>query len=333
MRCGVEKPFFASREEYVPRFTDATYWQPYVEAVCARHQLPCHTIQAGLAGTNPVFIVTGGAGCAVKFFETHLFNGLESWNKERALYGLLAEHRELPAPALLAEGAFFEDGAWPYLITTIIPGLSLGEVADQVTDEDKVALAGYLGRLLHQLHNLPFEHIPVLCQSRDEFGHFLTEMRALCVARHQHWKTLPTHLVAQMDNYLLPDEQLIDPWVGLRLTHCDLNHDHLLGDFVAGHWRPNGVIDFGDARVGDRLYELVPLHLGLFHGDTHLLQTFLDAYGLDNGLRSHFVQRAMTYTLLFEFNVLEVVQTWGLNQMVTLDELATRLWATPTLSA
>jgi Ser/Thr protein kinase RdoA (MazF antagonist) len=333
MGALVEKPFFASREEYVPRFTDAAYWQPYIEAVCARHRLPCQAIRAGLPGTNPVFVVTGGAGCVVKFFETHLFNGLESWNKERALYGLLAEHPELPAPMLLAEGAFFDDGAWPYLVTTVIPGTSLGEVADQVTYEDRVTLAGFLGRLLRQLHDLPFHDILVLCRSGDEFSHFLAEQRDRCVTRHQQWKVLPAHLLAQIDGYLLPDEQLIDQRVGLRLTHCDLNQDHVLGDFVVGHWRPNGIIDFGDARVGDRIYDLIALHMGLFYGDKHLLATFLDAYGLDDGLRTDFVQRAMNYTLLFEFNVLEMVQSWGLDQVQTLDELANRLWAAYTLSA
>ena len=72
-------------------------------------------------------------------------------------------------------------------------------------------------------------------------------------------------------------------------------------------WRPIGVIDFGDAMVGDRLYELVALNLGLFRCDKRLLGIFLDTYGFDLALRRDFVRRAMSLTLLHEFNVLSSV--------------------------
>jgi hypothetical protein len=102
----------------------------------------------------------------------------------------------------------------------------------------------------------------------------------------------------------------------------------MLGDFEGDHWRPSGIIDFGDAMAGDRVYELVALHIGLCRCDKRLLRVFLDAYGFDAGLRRDFVRRAMSMTLLHEFDVLsEVFSRFPEAQQVDgLDELAALLW-------
>ena len=91
------------------------------------------------------------------------------------------------------------------------------------------------------------------------------------------------------------------------LIHADLTHDYVLGAFQDGHWRPTGLIDFGDAWVGDRIYELVAVHLSVFQADTLLLQAFLNAYRFDAAVRERFVERAMLATLLFEFNAFEAI--------------------------
>lgn len=112
------------------------------------------------------------------------------------------------------------------------------------------------------------------------------------------------------------------------MLHCDLNADHVLGSFEGERWHPAGIIDFGDAMVGDRLYEFVALHLGLFRGDKRLLRTFLDDYGFDAALRRDFVRRAMGMTLLHEFNVLSSVLPAfpEAGRVASLAELATLLW-------
>src|SRR5690349_16886652 len=64
---GMQRPIFTSQADYGPRLTDAQYWRPHVEEVCARHGLsPCRAIRAGMAGTFPTMIVDDGY--AVKFY-------------------------------------------------------------------------------------------------------------------------------------------------------------------------------------------------------------------------------------------------------------------------
>ncbi len=323
----MQKPEYHSLQDYSSLFTRVDYWRPYVEQVCARHTIAVHGLRAGLAGTNPVFVVDDGAdGVVIKFFETRFFAGARSFAHERAIYALIAHERSLPAPALIAADTLFADGDWPYLIISRIPGASLGEVSAQVSRADYLRLASWLGTFLRRFHALPLGQSSLLPQTEREFADFIIKQRVDCVARHRGWGVLPEHLLAELPDYLPPAEWLFEAAAAWCLIHCDLNHDHLLGEFVAGHWQPRGVIDFGDARVGDRHYELVALHLGLFRADRGLLRSFLAAYGLDAARDHHFVQRAMSYTLLHEFNVLEQIAPEMVATAPSLAALAEQLW-------
>ena len=48
------------------------------------------------------------------------------------------------------------------------------------------------------------------------------------------------------------------------VVHGDLESDHILLTRMNGEWRVSSIIDFGDARVGVRDYEWMPLWIGLF---------------------------------------------------------------------
>lgn len=326
---GVGRPSFASVKEYGKLFTDAEYWRPYVAAVCARHHLtPCHKVRSGAPGTNPVFIVDDRY--VVKLY-THLFKGDTSFPVELDVYQLVARTPGFPAPALIASGTLFPDSSewsWPYIVTQVIPGTSLSEVADQVSYSDKTALSSFLAPIVRRLHHLELEHVQHIRCSWNAFDHFLTEQRARCVENHRGWASLSERLIGQIEGFLPAQSELIDRTVPPHLLHCDLNADHVLGSFGGGRWRPAGIIDFGDAKVGDRLYELVALHIGLFRCDKRLLRVFLESYGFDEGLQRDFVLRAMSLTLLHEFNVLAAVfdASPAAGDVDTLAELAGIVW-------
>jgi Ser/Thr protein kinase RdoA (MazF antagonist) len=318
---------FTSPAAYAERFTDATFWRPYIEAICARHALT-HSgrIRAGLPGTNVVFIVDDRY--AIKLF-TPLFGGAASFPAELELYELLAHAPDFPAPALLAHGALFphdQRWPWPYIVTQVVPGTSFGEVRRQVSPADTFAVVAALGPLLRRMHRLDPAGARHLRAGWDAFVRFMAEQRSSCVANHRHWQTTPDHLIGQIDAYLPPIEALVEQTTRPQLLHGDLNEDHVLGRFAAGHWRITGIIDFGDARFGDRLYDLAPLHIGLFRCDKRLLRCFLEGYGFDD--RPRFVQQVMSYTLLHECDVLGPIFGWfpAARAITRLDELATLLW-------
>jgi hygromycin-B 7''-O-kinase len=319
----IERPIFASRTEYGARFTDATFWHPFVSEVCQRHNLPCTSMRAGLPGTNAVFLVD--QQYAIKLYPD-LFGGAVSFPAERRCYELIAQAAGILAPMLIASGELFDRAGgwhWPYIVTTMVPGHSLGE-AQAVGFADRYALATWLGTLLRRIHTLPLNGNAPLRADWGDYAAFLSAQRAHVQERHSARGVLPEHLCAQLDAYLPTAESLVDRAKSPQLLHGDLNRDHVLGDWVAGHWQPCGVIDFGDARVGDPNYDLVALHLGLFDADKRLLQACLSSYGTP-ACAADLAQRAMALTLLHEFYVLDWFQL-AIQQTSTLGELADLLW-------
>ena len=71
---------------------------------------------------------------------------------------------------------------------------------------------------------------------------------------------------------------------------------------------------------------VLALHMGLFHGDKTLLRAFLESYG--DIFQEDFVRKAMSFTLLFEFDVLGQIfqDAPQLREVQTLAELATFIW-------
>jgi Ser/Thr protein kinase RdoA (MazF antagonist) len=328
----MQRPSFASREEYARYFTDTNYWRPYIEEICERHDIePITRIQAGKAGSNPVFIVNDRF--VVKLY-TYLFGGADSIMKERELYGLFAQAPQLPVPKLITQGSLYplyqEDWHWPYIITTVIPGITYGEVRELVSFEDRLALATYIGSFLHAFHHLPLERSVYFKRSWEPFANFLEEQRILCIANQTQWKALPQHLIDQIDDYLLSISTLIDQDSEPLLLDCDLFEDHVLGFHDKGRWHTTGIIDFGDARVGNWLYEIPVLHIGLFHGDKRLLRAFLTGYGVGIAKvhQEQLVRKAMSFTLLHEYDLfIQVFRDYPEAAKVeTLDGLAALLW-------
>jgi aminoglycoside phosphotransferase (APT) family kinase protein len=292
-----------TRAEYRRRYRDPAFWQPYVDEVLRRHGLTAGGAAGGSGGTFPTFVV---GAYVVKFFPKR-FYGLECYRVERALHADVLGQLEEQVPRYVADGCLFDAPRWrwPYLVTTRLAGVSWSEA--KLQGEAQHEVARQLGTLMRRIHELPCP--PASVFSRDLLG----ELRATCSKRHRRWHMLPSHLVDQIDDYLAP------PSADRRLLHADLHNDHV---FVHG---PNlvGVIDWGDALWTDPYYELPSLHFGTFGGDKGLLRTFLDGYGWQRS--DDFVHRAMTMTVLHEFNPLAICRP-DFGRFATLAEVAEFLW-------
>ena len=314
-------------EPYRKHFMDSALWQPYVQAVCHRHGLhPCQQVRAGLAGSFPTFIIENS--WVIKFFG-RLFGGELAYATELQVNRILPSDFAVRAPALLYSGSLFEHGmtwSWPYLVFEYLPGVSLGEVYEQVNFEDRLVLASALGKVTRQMQRLSLDEAPIFRAGLDAYARFFHDQRAKCLANHRQWQSLPGQLIDQLDEYLLPVETLVDPLVPHGLIHADITRDHILGRLEAGRWVTLGLIDFGDARVGNVFYDLAALHIDLFRCDKRLLRAYLEAYGLED--RRQFNRKAMSAALLHEFNIFSLLgETYShYRQIATLNSLADILW-------
>lgn len=305
-------PRFRSRSEYGASLGDAVYWSPYVREMLRRHGLPLGQLEVGAVGTFPTILVREHVvklflPTLAKPFGT-LFNGTLCHAVEVEILGMLAGQAVIPGPRLVAHGCLFDDDLpWPYLVMTRVHGTSWADA--RMTFNERLGVARELGAVVRRIHALPPPDGPLWAPD------WIAEHRRDCVERQRGWGTLPSHLIDQIAGYLwtAPAER--------RLVHADLHADHLL---VAGG-RLIGILDWGDAIVADPYYELPALHLHAFDADPELLAAFLAGYGWPSD--GDFVRRAMSMTLLREFDVMDgVARRVDLGRVGTLAELAELVW-------
>jgi hypothetical protein len=297
----------------VSRLGDTGFWRPYVTEILERHDLGAagREVTAGFNPTYPTFlfgdVVVKLFGCLPAWRESH--------GAERTALTLVAGDREISAPGLLAEGRLYDDvgASWPYLVTSRVPGTSLRNT--RLSGEQRLSLAAELGGQIRRVHALRPSGVATLEDWQD-----------LDIAAAAERSSLPPHLVAQVDGYLA------------RLGPPDRVFVH--GDVVAAHafvqnGRLSGVIDWGDALVADRHYELIQVYRDLFQCDKALFRVFLEA--CDWPVGEDFPHRALGLGLyrqavgLVQHHGMDVFEPIAarlpLRDIGSLDELATRLFA------
>ncbi len=298
-------------------------WEPTVRKLCMQHGFSPTRVSPGLPGSFPTFIVELEMSevnpisrlIVVKFFGP-LFDGYHSFAIERAMGRYLtSQSLPVPSPGVLAEGDLAHE--WSYLIFEGIPGVSIGQIRQQISPKAWMHVAEQMGTYIHALHVLTATTLPVIVKpisasSWDTYVDFLQLQCANCLANHLRWKDLPSQLAMQVQDYLLPIDRLVDLASSPHLIHADLTVDHLLGRIVpppdpgasmlaAADWDSLAIIDWGDARVGNILYELVALYLDLLQADKHLLHICLESYRLPDFYRQDFPRKALCMVLLHQF--------------------------------
>ena len=114
------------------------------------------------------------------------------------------------------------------------------------------------------------------------------------------------------------------------VVHGDLESDHVLLSKENGEWRVSSIIDFGDARVGVRDYEWMPLWLGLFDRNVDEMRAFIESYDptllSDQALPS----RLIAWTLLHDFGTDAIAElldrTNTPTPLKTLGDLSNIVW-------
>ncbi len=176
-----------------------------------------------------------------------------------------------------------------------------GKGADQIDSLDQARLAEDLGQLLSRLHRVDARRIPATPGGWES----------------EPWSALRTDLVdlAETVGPLLDDDlrDLAGPYLAgdvaepaqdgpPRFIHNDICPDHLLVDPASGHL--TGVIDFGDAMVGDPVLDFVGL-VGI--GDRSFINQVVAHYELplDDlfGSKLRWLTRVLTLTWLAEARV------------------------------
>lgn len=242
----------------------------------------------------------------------------------------------VPAPRLIAAGELsLADAPYWYLVMTRVEGRPLSAVGAELSRRDKRLAAGVLGDWVSELHSLPVQ--AQVLAAGGSYRSLVARRRKGLRDRLEAWGSPPTALPAHapllrlLSSPLAPAApEFIERWLPAEgsaqtvLVHGDIHADHLLGAGLP--WRPVALIDFGDARSADRLYELGPLVTGTLDGDPALLDEFLAGYGWEIEDREVFARCALATALLHDF---DMSSGWRerIASVKSLDELAMRLFA------
>lgn len=242
--------------------------------------------------------------------------------------GRVAGHLPVQTPRVLGQG---ELHGWPYVITSFVPGVPLGEIWSGLGAGARVALVAELGQLLGALHR-------IRGASADErlWRRFLYEMRSGVVVRHASRvisRRYPDHPAnAWLDR--------IEPFLDahplserpLAWLHTEVLGDHVFVEQRGGAWHLSAMIDFADGRAGHPFYEMPAPVEFLFHGQRPLLRELLLSYGLaPTELGPALSRELLCWSLLHRFSSLpRMLAAAGVPTPGGFEEMAERLYGVET---
>ncbi len=307
-----DKFTFQDNTTYDKHRCDTNFWHEAVNKLLLKHKLLEKTcdIQAGHKGTYPVFLVED---FVIKFFG-HRPNWLNTFNMECVAHECLIYDDTILAPKVLAKGQLFTDTDefWPYIISSKLKGQAW--LHANLTYEEKNNIAVDIGQQLSKIHSLPINNIL-------KHDHKWSKLNLNAAAKKS---VLPKHLITQVDNFV----DKLDPF-----DRCLVNGDIVSTHVFIKNGRLSGIIDWGDATVSDRHYELGKL-LDTFDWDKQLLKTVLEASNWP--IKKTFPRQALGLALyrqavgLTQHNSFDVFyklpHILPLEDIATLDELAVILF-------
>lgn len=249
-------PTFTSENDYSSHRANIDFWWPHIVKILERHKLPGNDkreiAKCGFNPTYPVFLIDN---IVIKFFG-YRRNWLDVFKTECTAHEYLTNDNTILAPRILAKGHLFTDtdAFWPYIIFSKMPGQSWLDT--RLTHEEKNKLTAEIGHQLRKIHHLPTDK----ALRHDSQWSKLNFRMAL------EKSVLPKHLVPQVDSFIANLDDFDRCFVNGDIvdTHVFISNGHL-----------SGIIDWGDATVTDRHYELGKL-MDTFGWDKRLLKTVLD---------------------------------------------------------
>lgn len=307
-------PTFTSLQDHISHLGNVIFWRPYINEILKRHNLT-NVEQELTAGFNPTYPTFLCGNIVVKLFG-YSNSWLQRYTAEQAALALVATDQRIIAPRLLGYGHLYSNtqAPWPYLVMSKISGVAVSHV--ELTYQEKLKLAADLGKQVSYIQTLSGQ--TGISTDADWLG--------LDIAAAAKQSSLPPHLVAQIDSYvkkLKPEKPVF--------THGDLCDQHI---FVE-NGQLSGIIDWGDAMITDRHYELMQVYRGTFDCDKKLFRIFLEAsnWPIDKDFATQVLGQALRRQAIglaqhHGMDVFEpIAKQFSLNDIKTLDQLAVKLFA------
>ena len=286
-------PPIESWSDWTVTYNDVSLWRPVIDAICAFEGIHYRSIARPRSNTNAVFILD--RRLVVKVYSPF-------WSEhdiEPKLIEVLSAEGAVPVPKIVASGRYEDRTTWHYLVIEHCSGQTLESLRPELTREEIISIAAQIGSVTRALHETNIDSLEGA--DAGETWDDLVDRRRRKVLPELVDRGLITpdvsKTLAETMDYVIDDSRS-NPRV---VVHGDLESDHVLLSRADGEWRVTSIIDFGDARVGVRDYEWMPLWLGLFDRNLDEMRAFIESY--DPALLSDeaLSRRIIGWTLLHDF--------------------------------
>lgn len=315
-------PAIESWSDWSATFNDVDLWRPVIDAICDSEGIRYRSIQIPRSNTNAVFILD--SQLVVKIYSPFW----SEFDMEATLVEVLGANGIVPVPDILAAGLYQERVSWNYLIMERRDGLTLDAVRPDIERGELLSIAAQVGRMARNLHNTSTALLEGV-DTGESFYDLVDRRRREALPELTASGIISSRVADALD--VLLEEVAVNSRRALRVVvHGDLESDHILLEKKNGEWRIESVIDFGDAKIGVRDYEWMPLWLGLFDRDIEAMRAFMEAYDRSLVIDEEFPRRVMAWTLLHDFGsdaVSELIKKTNTpTPIASLAELQEILW-------
>ncbi len=283
--CLPEHPSIAQSCELIEN-APLNHWMPVLNHLQQAFRLPGDRWKRIPEGANALFQF--GDEAIVKLVPP---NWRQQGEKERIVAPLLEGKLSLQTPRFIGGGVIDN---WVFVISSRLPGSSLADVWPLLDADQKHSIMRQVGTLLRELRSVAFDADIAI---RVEWRHYIATLISECLARHRR-NAMPAHLAAQVMPYIEAAGDFAPP-AQPRFIHMDIHPWNLMAHHDQGHWTLSGLLDFGDAIVGNcDLFELLTPLIFMAQGDPILVKTLLDAYGLLDDYAAATLRRQLMATAL-----------------------------------
>ncbi|MBI3729038.1 MAG: aminoglycoside 3'-phosphotransferase/choline kinase family protein [Burkholderiales bacterium] len=261
-------------------------WMPALEHLQQAFELPPGPWEKIPLGANALFGL--GNNVIVKLVPP---NWRRQGDKEILVAPLLEGKLSLQTPRLIASG---EIDNWVFVISSRLQGTLLADIWPSLDIQQKRSIMMQTGEVLREIRNVRFDADIAI---KVDWPVYIRDLIAGCMARHQRRK-MPEGLLAQVMPYIEAAGDFATAG-DLRFIHMDIHPWNLMAQQEQGLWKLSGLLDFGDAIVGncDKLELLTPM-IFMAQGNPLLLQSLLEAYGEVDEVEASTLQQQLTAYML-----------------------------------
>lgn len=301
------------------RLEPASWRQPFLELWRAHGPDPAldSAFHPYRDGTN--LIAALGPAWIMKVFPPFLRHQWESeWRVMQHLDGQL----DLPIPRFYKAG---EDAGWPFIIMSRLPGVTLEKVWPGLSAADKTAVLTDIGRIMARVHAVPPGRIHDLPPAWSEF--FPAQLQK-CRARHERLG-MPRWFVDGVDEFVQENIALLPQEFEPVILTGEYTPFNLLVADQKSVTAISGMIDFGDAMIGYREYDLLGPWLFSCEGRADFVKALLDGYGYASTAQNQTLRRRLFLLQILhrysDFKAQVRIPSWE-SLVGSFDELEEILW-------